>query len=33
MESDEAREFIEFNIEGSYVGDNTPIFVWTDDLM
>ena len=33
MESDEAREFIEFNIEGAYVGDYTPIFVWTDDCV
>ena len=33
MDSDEAREFIEFNIEGAYVGVDTPIFVWTDDFM
>jgi hypothetical protein len=33
MDSDEAREFIEFNIEGAYVGDYTPIFVWTDDCV
>ena len=32
MDSEEAREFIEFNIEGAYVGNYTPIFVWTDDL-
>ena len=33
MDSDEAREFIEFNIEGAYVGNYTPIFVWTDDYV
>lgn len=29
MTSEEAREFIEFNIEGAYVGEDTPILVWT----
>ena len=32
MEADEAREYIEFNIEGAYVGPDTPILVWPDDL-
>ena len=31
MTSEEAREFIEFNIEGAYVGESTPILVWTQD--
>jgi hypothetical protein len=31
MDSEEAREFIEFNIEGAYVGPGTPILVWTQD--
>ena len=31
MDSDEAREFIEFNVEGAYVGVETPIYVWTED--
>lgn len=32
MDSEEAREFIEFNIEGAYVGELTPVLVWTEDL-
>lgn len=32
MDSDEAREYIEFNIEGAYMGPDTPILVWPDDL-
>lgn len=31
MDCEEAREFIEFNIEGAYVGPGTPILVWTQD--
>lgn len=31
MDADEAREYIEFNIEGAYVGPDTPILVWPDD--
>lgn len=31
MDSDEAREFIEFNIEGAYVGPDTPVLVWPQD--
>ena len=30
--SEEAREFIEFNIEGAYVGEDTPVLVWTQDM-
>ena len=32
MSSEEARDFIEFNIEGAYVGPHTAIVVWTEDL-
>lgn len=32
MEHDEAREFIEFNIEGAYMGPDTPILVWRYDM-
>lgn len=32
MSHKEAREFIEFNIEGAYVGPHTAILVWTEDL-
>ena len=32
MDSEDAREFIEFNIEGAYVGEDTPILVWTQDM-
>ena len=32
MDSDEAREFIEYNIEGAYVGKDTPIITWTQDI-
>ena len=31
MSAQEAREFIEFNIEGAYMGPDTPILVWPDD--
>ncbi len=31
MSSYEAREFIEYNIERLYVGDDTPILVWPSD--
>ena len=31
MDSEDAREFIEFNIEGAYVGEDTPVLVWTQD--
>jgi len=32
MDADEAREFIEFNIENGYLGIETPVLVWKDDL-
>ena len=32
MSHDEAREYIEFNIEGAYMGPDTPILVWPDDI-
>lgn len=32
LDSEEAREFIEFNIEGAYVGEDTPVLVWTQDM-
>jgi hypothetical protein len=30
MTPDEAQEYIEFNIEGAYIGADTPIIVWTE---
>ena len=32
MSAEEAREYIEFNIEGAYVGEHTPVLVWPDDM-
>ena len=32
MTAEEAREFIEYNIEGAYVGEHTPVLVWPDDM-
>ena len=32
MSSEEAREYIEFNIEGAYMGPDTPLLVWTEDV-
>jgi len=31
MNAEEAREFIEFNIEGGYLGIDTPVLVWPQD--
>jgi hypothetical protein len=31
--SEEAREYIEFNIEGAYMGPDTPIIAWPEDLI
>lgn len=31
MTYEQAREYIEYNIEGAYVGPDTPILVWPDD--
>jgi len=32
MSREEAREHIELNIEGAYMGPDTPILVWTEDV-
>ena len=32
MDAEEAREYIEFNIEGAYMGPDTPILVWMEDM-
>jgi hypothetical protein len=32
LSSEEAREYIEFNVEGAYVGVHTPVIVWPEDL-
>ncbi len=31
MDAEEARGFIEFNIEGGYLGIDTPVLVWPQD--
>lgn len=31
MTEEEALEFFEFNIDGSYMGEQTPIFVYLDE--
>jgi len=31
MRHDEAREYIEYNIEGAYVGEHTPVLLWSED--
>jgi len=31
MSEEEALEWVEYNIEGAYMGPNTPIVVWRDD--
>jgi hypothetical protein len=31
MDFEDAREYIEFNIEGAYVGEHTPVLVWPND--
>jgi hypothetical protein len=31
MTDEDAREFIEYNIENAYVGPHTPILVWKHD--
>jgi len=33
MTFDEAREFVEYNIEGGYIGEDTPIVVWPSDAL
>ena len=32
MDAEEAREFIEYNIEGGYLGAETPVLVWPNDI-
>ena len=32
MTHEEALEFCEYNIEGAYVGPDTPIIVWSADI-
>jgi len=32
MSMDDAREFIEFNIESAYIGEDTPVLVWPNDI-
>ena len=32
MSEDEAREFIEFNVDGGYLGSDTPVLVWPSDI-
>lgn len=32
MTVEEAIEFIDYNIIGAYVGPETPIVLWTDDV-
>jgi hypothetical protein len=32
MSAEDAREFIEFNIEGAYIGEDTPVLVWPNDI-
>ena len=31
MALEDAREYIEFNMEGGYLGPNTPVIVWPQD--
>jgi hypothetical protein len=31
MDSEDASEYIEFNIEGAYMGEHTPVLVWPQD--
>jgi hypothetical protein len=32
MDSEMAREYIEFNIEVAYMGEHTPVLVWPNDM-
>ncbi len=32
MTEEEAREFVDYNVEGAYVGPGTPIVVWPYEL-
>jgi hypothetical protein len=33
MSHEDAREYIEYNIEGAYVGEYTPVLVWPEDFV
>ena len=30
LSDEEALEFFEYNIEGAYMGEKTPIYIWTE---
>ena len=32
MDPEETREFIEYNIVGGYLGIDTPVLVWPNDI-
>lgn len=32
MDGEEAAEYFEYNIDGSYMGEETPIFVYFEEL-
>lgn len=32
MSDEEAVEYFTFNVEGCYVGEGTPVFVWEADI-
>ena len=32
MSDEEAIEYIDFNIEGAYIGKDTPVIVWKETL-
>jgi hypothetical protein len=32
MTDEEAVEYVEYNIEGAYVGDHTPVVFWQEDM-
>ena len=31
LSEDDAYEYFEFNVSGSYVGEKTPIYIWEND--
>ena len=33
MQEEEAYEYFEFNVEGSYMGEKTPVFVWENSCI
>ena len=33
MQEEEAYEYFEFNVEGSYMGEKTPVFVWENNCI